>query len=83
MVGVLAYFANMADLATLKARRDALEEAISTGVMSISVDGQSTTFASMEERQSVLNRINEEIARCTGQPKRRPRAAQVYLGGFQ
>jgi len=51
--------------------------------MSISVDGQSTTFASIEERQSVLNRINEEIARCTGQPKRRPRAAQVYLGGYQ
>lgn len=73
----------MTDLATLKARRDALEEAISTGVMSISVDGQSTTFAGIAERQSVLNRINDQIAQCTGQPKRRPRAAQVYLGGFQ
>ena len=79
----MAYCASMADLATLKVRRDALEEAISTGVMSISVDGQSTTFASMAERQAVLNRINDEIARCTGQARRRPRAAQVYLGGFQ
>lgn len=73
----------MTDLATLRARRDALEEAIAAGVMSISVDGQSTTFATMAERQAVLNRINEDIARCTGQPRRRPRAAQVYLGGFQ
>ena len=73
----------MADLNTLKSRRDALEAAIASGVLSISVDGQSTTFASMAERQAVLNRINDEIARCTGQPRRRPRAAQVYLGGFQ
>ena len=72
----------MADLSTLKQRRDALEEAIASGVTSISVDGQSTTFASLADLQRVLNRINDEIAACTGQSKKRPRAAQVYLGGF-
>ncbi|MFZ9091333.1 MAG: phage head-tail joining protein [Planctomycetaceae bacterium] len=73
----------MADLTTLKSRRDALEAAIASGVLSISVDGQSTTFASLSQLRSVLRSINDEIATCTGQDRRRPRAAQVYLGGFQ
>jgi len=73
----------MADLTTLKSRRDALEAAIASGVLSISVDGQSTTFASPSQLRSVLRSINDEIAACTGQDRKRPRAAQVYLGGFQ
>ncbi len=73
----------MADLTTLKSRRDALEAAIASGVLSISVDGQSTTFASLSQLRSVLRSINDEIAACTGQDRKRPRAAQVYLGGFQ
>jgi len=73
----------MADLATLRQRREALEAAIASGVTSISVDGQSTSFASLSDLQRVLNRINNEIAECTGQNKKRPRAAQVWLGGFQ
>ena len=73
----------MADLATLKARRDALEESIASGVMSISVDGQSTSFSSVAERQRVLTQINDEIAICTGNARKRPTASQVYLGGFQ
>jgi len=36
----------MANLATLRDRRDALEDAIASGVMAITVDGQSTSFAS-------------------------------------
>jgi len=73
----------MADLTTLRQRRDALEAAIASGVTSISVDGQSTQFASLQELQRVLNRINDEIAACTGQNKRRPAVATVYLGGFE
>lgn len=73
----------MADLATLKARRDALEESLSSGVSSMSVDGQSTTFASMDERRKMLVQINADIAACTGQARKRPAASQVYLGGFQ
>ena len=72
----------MATLATLRDRRDALEDAIASGVMAITVDGQSTSFASIADRQSTLNRINREIERCTGQPSKRPRAAQVNMGGF-
>ena len=60
-------------------RKRALEESIASGVMSISVDGQSTTFASLAERQRVLNEINDILNTNT----KRPRAAQVYLGGFQ
>jgi hypothetical protein len=71
----------MANLQTLRERRDALEAAIASGVTSISVDGQMTTFASLQDLQRVLNRINDEIAECTGQNKKRPRAASVYLGG--
>ena len=73
----------MADLSTLIARRDALAESLASGVMSISVDGQSTSLASMGERQKMLQQYEDEIARCTGQPTRRPTASQVYLGGFQ
>ena len=72
----------MATLATLRDRRDALEDAIASGVMSITVDGQSTSFASIADRQSTLNRINREIERCTGQPSKRPRVAQVNMGNF-
>ena len=72
----------MATLATLRDRRDALEDAIASGVMSITVDGQSTSFASIADRQSTLNRLNREIERCTGQPSKRPRAAQVNMGNF-
>ena len=61
----------MASLQTLRDRRDALEDAISSGVLSISVDGQTTTFASIAERVAVLNRINSEIAACTGQANKR------------
>ena len=73
----------MADLATLRARRDALEDSISSGVMSMAVDGQSTSFASIAERQRILNQILDQIAECTGQNRKRPKCAQVYLGGFE
>ena len=73
---------SMATLQTLRERRDALEDAISSGVMSITVDGQSTAFASIADRQAVLNRLNREIERCTGQATKRPTAAAINLGGF-
>jgi hypothetical protein len=69
-------------LQELKKHRDALEESIFSGVLSISVDGQTTTFASMDERQRALNRINAEIECLTGAKPRRPRAAQINLQGF-
>lgn len=70
------------DLANLKKHRDALEESIFSGVLSISVDGQTTTFATMDERQRALNRINAQIECLVGATPKRPRAAQVNLGGF-
>ena len=71
----------MANLQTLRERRDALEDAIASGVTSITVDGQTTTFASIAERQAVLNRIVAEIEECTGQAKRRPKVATISLTG--
>lgn len=73
----------MADLATLRARRDALEESISSGVLSMAVDGQSTSFVSVADRQRILNDLNDQIAECVGQTRKRPKAASIYLGGFQ
>ncbi len=70
------------DLASLKKHRDALEESIFTGVLSVSVDGQTTTFATMAERQRALNRITAEIDCLVGATPKRPRVAQVNLGGF-
>lgn len=73
----------MADLATLRARRDSLEESLASGVVSMSVDGQSTNFATMAERRRELNLVLAAIAECTGQASKRPTSSQVYLGGFQ
>ena len=73
---------SMAPLASEDDTMLALEAAIASGVLSISVDGQSTTFASISDLRKVLRAINDEIATCTGQDRKRPRAAQVYLGGF-
>ena len=72
---------DMATLQTLRERRDALEDAIASGVMSITVDGQTTTFASVKERTAILNRLNDDIARCTGQAIKRPVAATINMGG--
>lgn len=72
----------MADLATLQARRAALEESITSGVMSASVDGQAVSFASLSDRQKLLNDIIQQIADCTGQNSKRPKSASIYLGGF-
>ena len=62
--------------------RDALLESIRTGVLSVTVGGQTTTFASLAERQQVLNRINAEIAATTGAATARPVASTIKLGGF-
>jgi hypothetical protein len=70
----------MADLATLKARRDALETALASGVTSISVDGQSTTFASPADLRRALRDIQAAIARCTGGAVARPVSATIDLG---
>lgn len=70
----------MADLATLKARRDALETALASGVTSISVDGQSTTFASPADLRRALRDIQATIARCTGGAVARPVSATINLG---
>lgn len=69
-------------LRTLKQRRDDLEEAIHSGVQSVSTGGVTTTFASMRDMRSVLAELNAAIARLEGSDHARPKASRIYLGGF-
>lgn len=71
----------MTCLTTLRQRRDALEESIASGVISITVDGQTTTLGTLSERRAELRRINDEIAKSSG-VNPRPRVAQINMGGF-
>jgi len=71
-----------AKLSELKARRDDLEEAIHSGVQSVSTGGVSTTFASLRDMRGVLAELNATIARLEGGENKRPKSSRIYLGGF-
>jgi hypothetical protein len=67
------------NLATLKTQRDSLQAAIRAGVQSVSVDGQSTTFASMRDMRAILADIENQIAELEGSAKRKPRVSSFNL----
>jgi len=56
----------MADLATLTARRDALEKEMAAGVLTVEHDGKKVTYRSMTEMEAALGRLNRAIAAASG-----------------
>ncbi|SDE25708.1 phage head-tail joining protein [Rhodospira trueperi] len=56
----------MADLATLIARRDALEGQMAAGVLTVEHDGKRVTYRNMAEMEAALSRLNRAIASASG-----------------
>ena len=56
----------MADLATLKLRRDALSAQRASGVARVSYDGKSVDYRSVAEIESAIEALDREIAAAEG-----------------
>lgn len=56
----------MADLATLTARRDALEKCMAAGTQTVEYDGKRVTYRSMAEMETAMARVNRAIAATSG-----------------
>jgi hypothetical protein len=68
----------MATELQLRARLEAIETAIFSGVTRVSYDGKSTEFRSLAEMRSV----RDDIRRQLGEPVRARRTVASYNGGF-
>jgi len=60
------------DLATL-------EQAMRSGITSVSVGGQTTTFAQPSDMRAIIADIKQEIAECEGAEVSRPRVSSFNL----
>lgn len=52
-------------------QRDALKQAIASGVLSLSYDGKSVNYRSMAELKSALAEVEQGLARESGKPQTR------------
>ncbi len=53
------------------AQRDALKQAIASGVLRLSYDGRTVEYRSMAELKSALNEVEAALARDSGKPQTR------------
>ncbi len=53
------------------AQRDALKQAIVSGVLRLSYDGKNVEYRSMAELRSALNDVEAALARDSGKPQTR------------
>lgn len=53
------------------AQRDALRQAIASGVLRLSYDGRTVEYRSMAELKSALNEVESALARDSGKPQTR------------
>lgn len=53
------------------AQRDALRQAIVSGVLRLSYDGRTVEYRSMAELKSALNEVESALARDSGKPQTR------------
>ena len=67
------------ELKNLQDDRDALKAAIRSGITSVSVAGQTTTFGSLKDMRSVLADVEREIAAMLNQAADRPRVSSFNL----
>ena len=59
--------------------KDNLEKAVRTASLSVSVDGQSQTFATMRDMRAVLNDMIRQIAELTQTAERKPRWSSLNI----
>lgn len=67
------------NLRQLEEQLESLNEAIRSGIMTISVGGQTTVFQSIDKMQKVASDLERQIADCKGIAARRPRASSIRL----
>ena len=53
------------------AQRDALKQAITSGVLRLSYDGKTVEYRSMNELKAALNEIESSLVRDSGDPQTR------------
>lgn len=53
------------------AQRDALKQAIASGVLRLSYDGKTVEYRSMTELKAALNEVEAALARDSGDPQTR------------
>lgn len=53
------------------AQRDALKQAIASGVLRLSYDGKTVEYRSMNELKAALNEVEAVLARDSGEPQTR------------
>ena len=53
------------------AQRDALKQAIASGVLRLAYDGKTVEYRSMAELKSALNEVEAALARDSGSPQTR------------
>lgn len=52
-------------------QRDALKQAIASGVLSISYDGKSVNYRSLADLKAALAEVNQGLAKDSGKPQTR------------
>ena len=69
------------EINTMRARLTALQDQLYSGVSSVSVGGETTTFVQPNEARRLVVELQNAIASATGTARVRPRAASISLGG--
>ena len=69
------------DLTVLRTRLATLQDALASGVLSVSVGGETTTFQSPRDLRKSIADLDAQIAIATGGARRRPAVSSIRLGG--
>lgn len=67
----------MATLAELQARKAALETALASGYKTVSSDGESVSFRSIEEIKAALAEVNKDLLTASNTARRK----RIYVAG--
>jgi len=69
------------DLTVLRTRLATLQDALYSGVLTVSVGGETTTFQNPAQLRKSIADLDAQIAIATGGSRRRPVVSSVNLGG--
>ncbi len=69
------------DLTVLRTRLATLQDALYSGVLTVSVGGETTTFQNPAQLRKSIADLDTQIAIATGGSRRRPVVASINLGG--
>ena len=70
------------DLTILRARKAALEDALYSGVASVSVGGETTTFQNTAALRKAIQEVDNLLAALSSNGvRRKPAVSTIYLGG--